>query len=202
MRKPDWFAHDVSRETLDRLEAYAALLLKWTGNINLIAKSTRSEVEDRHIWDSAQTHYPAEGKWLDIGSGGGLPGVVVAILAKEQNDDIAMTMVESDHRKATFLRTCARELDLGFTVIADRVERVAEQSADTVSARALADLDSLLSLSTPHLASDGVCVFMKGARWREEIEAASTNWRFSYDAKPSNTNPEAAILTIRDIERV
>ncbi|WP_299152656.1 16S rRNA (guanine(527)-N(7))-methyltransferase RsmG [uncultured Tateyamaria sp.] len=202
MKRPDWFDHNVSRETLDCLEAYSALLLKWTGHINLIAKSTQSDISERHIWDSAQAYRSATGKWLDIGSGGGLPGVVVAILAKQQGDSAAITMVESDHRKAAFLRTCARELDLEFAVIADRVENTAAQTADIISARALADLDSLLSLSTPHLASDGVCVFMKGARWREEIQAALVNWRFSYEARASKTNPEAAILTIRDIERV
>lgn len=199
---PSWFPEDVSRETLDKLTAYAELLRKWNAKINLVAKSTLAELEDRHIWDSAQVFRQSCGKWCDLGSGGGMPAVVVAIIADGLGHETGFSLIESDQRKATFLRTCARTLSLPITVLATRAEDAPPQGASIVSARALADLDQLLHWSTPHLSPDGVCVFMKGAKWRQEIADAQENWRFSYEATPSMTHSEAAILTIRDIERV
>ncbi len=110
MQVPSWYDRDVSRETLEALASYAELLRRWTTKINLIAKSTIDDVENRHIWDSAQAYTGQSGRWLDLGSGGGLPAVVVAILAKGEGRDLNVICVESDLRKATFLRTCAREL--------------------------------------------------------------------------------------------
>lgn len=202
MQVPDWYDGDVSRETLEKLKAYAALLRRWTSKINLISKATQDDLEQRHIWDSAQIYEPADGKWLDIGSGGGLPGVVVAILAQGDGQIQDMTMVESDQRKATFLRACARELGLPFKVLAGRVEDQDRFGASIISARALAGLDHLLGLSAAHLVVSGHCVFMKGASWRDEITIAQRRWRFSCHAIPSKTNAEAAILKIKDIHRV
>jgi len=199
---PAWFQRDVSRETLEQLTRYAALLRKWTARINLISKSSERDLEHRHIWDSAQIYEPMDGRWLDLGSGGGLPAVVVAILAQGDGRDLTAVLVESDQRKATFLRACARELDLALDVFVGRIEDVAPQSANIISARALADLDHLLGFSVRHLAAGGRCVFMKGATWQDEIKRAQQNWRFSCDASPSKTNPEAAILRIEEIERV
>jgi 16S rRNA (guanine527-N7)-methyltransferase len=202
MIKPDWYQRDVSRETLDKLQKFSDLLTKWTAKINLIAKSTARNLDSRHIWDSAQVYRPITGRWVDIGSGGGLPGVVISVLAQGEGQELDVTLIESDVRKATFLRTCARELEVPITVLAGRAENTPPQAAEVVSARALSDLNQLLSLALPHLANGGSCVFMKGARWKEEIKASEKNWRFSYEAAQSNTNPEAAILTIKDIERV
>ncbi|WP_299139804.1 16S rRNA (guanine(527)-N(7))-methyltransferase RsmG [uncultured Tateyamaria sp.] len=199
---PSWFSDDVSRETLERLDAYQALLRKWTVKINLIARSTVDNVAHRHIWDSAQIYRPFDGTWCDLGSGGGLPGVVVAIFAAADNPEAKVSLIESDQRKATFLRTCARELALPVSVHAQRVENALPQDASVVSARALADLDQLLGWAQPHLGHGGQCVFMKGAQWQQEVAAARENWRFSCEATPSMTHQEAAILTIRDIERV
>lgn len=202
MQVPSWYASDVSRETLEKLDAYAALIRKWTGKINLIARSTLNDLETRHIWDSAQVYSGESGEWCDLGSGAGLPGIVVAILAQGNNTPLNMTLVESDQRKGTFLRTCARELHLSITVCAERIENTEAKPHQIVSARALADLDKLLALAKPHLAPDGTCIFMKGARWQEEINAAMQNWRFSYEAQRSNTDTNAAILRIRGLERV
>lgn len=198
---PDWLEQDVSRETLHKLTAFQDLLVKWTSKINLVAKSTVAEAADRHIWDSAQTYLPATGTWVDMGSGGGLPGVVIAILAQGCGHPTNVVLIESDKRKATFLRACARDLQLPMAVIAQRVEQASAQNADFISARALADLDTLLALAQPHLAENGTCVFMKGAQWKSEILNARKNWRFDCDATPSKTNPKAAILRIRDIKR-
>ena len=202
MDVPAWYQRDVSRETLDKLAGFADLLRKWTVKINLISKASQQDLEQRHIWDSAQIYEPMDGTWLDLGSGGGLPGVVVAILAQGDGRNMQMTMVESDQRKATFLRACSRELEVPFAVSTSRVEKLPAQTANIVSARALADLDQLLTLSVPHLAKDGSCLFMKGASWQSELSLARENWRFSCDVTPSKTNSEAAILAIKEIERV
>lgn len=202
MQVPTWWDADVSRETLDKLQAYADLLRKWTPKINLISKSTVSEIETRHIWDGAQVFSARTGTWVDLGSGGGLPGVVIAIFAQSNGLNTSVTLIESDQRKAAFLRTCARELNVPINVVAYRIEDVPALNAQTVSARALAPLETLLSLASPHLAANGLCVFQKGALWKDEVEAAKQNWRFSYEAMPSKTNAEAVVLQIKDISRV
>ncbi|MEL6806242.1 MAG: 16S rRNA (guanine(527)-N(7))-methyltransferase RsmG [Pseudomonadota bacterium] len=202
MQVPDWYRRDVSRETLEKLAAYAALLRKWTSKINLVSKASENDLEIRHIWDSAQIYEAQQGSWLDFGSGGGLPGVVVGVLASGEGHENPLTLVESDQRKATFLRTCARELDVPIFVSAQRVESLAPHCAHTISARALASLDALLGLAAPHLADAGTCVFMKGEAWAQELDVAKRNWRFSCEATPSKTNEKAAILRIKDIERV
>ncbi len=137
-----------------------------------------------------------------MGSGGGLPGVIIAILAQSNGLDTSILLVESDQRKAAFLRTCARELDLSMKIVARRIEEVESLQAQTISARALAPLDTLLSLASPHLVAEGLCLFQKGVQWKEEVEAAKQNWRFSYEAMPSKTNAEAVVLKIKDITRV
>lgn len=202
MLVPDWYPFSVSRETLERLAGYARLIEKWTKKINLISSFSVSDIENRHIWDSAQVFFPTDGRWVDIGSGGGLPGIVVAILAQDYKPPLSTVLIESDQRKCTFLRTCARELDLSIQVVSKRIEDAPQQNAEILSARALADLGRLLDLSVPHLAQGGTCVFMKGASWRAELERAREKWRFSCDETRSKTNSEAAILRIRDIERV
>ncbi|WP_299203315.1 16S rRNA (guanine(527)-N(7))-methyltransferase RsmG [uncultured Tateyamaria sp.] len=202
MQTPDWWGGSVSRETLDKLQAYADLIRKWTPRINLVSKSTVSDIEARHIWDGAQVFTPRSGVWVDLGSGGGLPGVIIAILAQSNGLDTSILLVESDQRKAAFLRTCARELDLSMKIVARRIEEVESLQAQTISARALAPLDTLLSLASPHLVAEGLCLFQKGVQWKEEVEAAKQNWRFSYEAMPSKTNAEAVVLKIKDITRV
>ena len=144
---------------------------------------------------------------LRLGSGLILEAVVgfqllsSAILAKERHTEFHLTMIESDQRKCTFLRTVVRELSLHAAVIADRIENVQYQNADVISARALTDLDGLLAFSLPHLGPHGQCLFLKGESWESEVKSAQSNWRFSYEAHKSLTNPKAAILTIKDVER-
>ena len=202
MEVPAWWAGDVSRETLEKLRAYADLIRKWTPKINLVAKSTLSDLEDRHIWDSAQVYAPHDGAWADFGAGGGMPGVVIAVLAQADDQGLSVTLVESDQRKATFLRTCARELDVPINVVARRIEDVPPLGANTISARALAPLHALLGHAHQHLAPAGTCFFQKGARWQDEVASALENWRFSYEAMQSKTNTEAVVLKIKDITRV
>lgn len=195
---------DVSRETAGRLDAYAALLEKWNPAINLVARSTLPDLWTRHILDSAQLLDLAPAgatSWVDLGSGGGFPGLVVAILAAERRPRLTLTLVESDLRKATFLGTVVRELGLTTRICAERSESLDPLGADVVSARALAPLTELLSHAKRHLAPGGVALFPKGAAHEAEIAEALERWRFSVQKHPSRTEPEAVVLSIGDIAR-
>ncbi|MBD3678222.1 MAG: 16S rRNA (guanine(527)-N(7))-methyltransferase RsmG [Rhodobacteraceae bacterium] len=199
------FGADVSRETVARLETYAALLRKWNPAINLVSKSTLDDLWTRHFADSAQilSLSPVQrGHWVDMGSGGGFPGAVVAILAHELAPGLRITCIESDQRKATFLRTVARETSVDFEVISQRIEEVPPQNADIVSARALAPLPLLLEFAERHLKSGGTAVFHKGVKAVDEMAKALETWRFTSETFPSGTDPAASILKLGEIARV
>lgn len=188
----------VSRET-EALSKYASLLRKWNPAINLVAPSTLSDIETRHVRDCVQLVHlsnSAKGTWADLGSGGGLPGLVVAICRL----DVHVHLVESDRRKGSFLRNAAREIGLSnVQVISDRIESAEPLAASNVSARALAPLPLLLSYVDRHLAVGGRAWLMKGRHWQSEVEEARKSWRFSFEAHPSVTDSEAAILEISDL---
>ncbi len=196
---------NVSRETLDRLKTYQALIEKWNKTINLVSKSTITDVWGRHIVDSVQVFQssnPRPDRWLDIGSGGGLPGIVIACLLQEMSPQTQMHLIESDLRKSVFLRTAIRELSLSATVHAKRIQDVPPLNADVISARALADLPTLIGLATPHLAPGGECLFPKGKTWGKEVDDASKQWKFDLKPITSITNPHAVILRIGGISVV
>lgn len=198
-------AFDVSRETLERLDLYADLLRRWTRRINLVSKGTVEALWDRHFADSAQLLPlvpPSARRWTDLGSGGGFPGLVIAVLAAETHPDLHVTLIESDRRKAEFLRTVARETGIGTEVIVGRAEEVPGTEADVVSARALAPLTALLPLVDRHLAPGGTALLPKGAGHRRERAEALETWAFDCDNIPSRTDPGAVILKIGDIRRV
>ena len=202
---PGAVALDVSRETYARLQDYVRLLEKWNPSINLVSKTTLPDVWNRHILDSVQISTmarPGDGRWADLGSGGGLPGLVVAIVLAGARPEVTVTLVESDMRKAAFLKTTIAALDLQTKVLADRIERVEPLAADVVSARALAPLDRLLGLSWRHLAPGGQCIFPKGRAAAAELAAARENWRFQCEEIPSKTSSEAVILRLQEITRV
>ena len=194
----------VSRETFAKLEAFEALVRHWNTAINLVSGSSLPELWQRHIVDSAQlfAFCPVHAKsWMDIGSGGGFPGLVVSILAQDAMPELRVTLVESDLRKATFLRQAVQSLGMNAQVISDRVESVPPQSADVLSARALASLSGLLGFAQRHLQPEGVALFPKGERFEAEIADARKLWSFDIEAQPSLSHPGAAILVIRKIER-
>ena len=195
---------NVSRETFERLQALAELVLKWTQRINLISAASAPDIWTRHIVDSAQLFglEPEFQHWADLGSGAGFPGIVIATLAAEHLPQAKITLVESDQRKATFLRSANRELGLSALILTDRIEALAPLGADMLSARALGPLDALLGHAARHLTSDGIALFPKGRTVDAEIATARTNWGFELDRCPSITDPEAAILRIKGISRV
>lgn len=201
------FGQNVSRETYDKLWAYEALIQKWNPSINLVAKSTLSDVWNRHIIDSAQVYFAASDErpsvWTDIGSGGGLPGIVIATLAQGEDRQTNVTMVESDKRKSVFLRTAIRELGLSSAKVTnERIESAQIQISDIVSARALAPLADLFTLSQGFSNQNTTFLFQKGKNWASEIEIAQNHWSFDYDAITSETDSNAVILKIRGLSRV
>ncbi|MDA9208354.1 16S rRNA (guanine(527)-N(7))-methyltransferase RsmG [Octadecabacter sp.] len=192
---------NVSRETFERLRALASLIEKWTKSINLIAQTSSEGLWVRHIEDSAQifAHAPNDwANWTDIGSGGGLPALVVSILDPSNRP---LTLIESDQRKCLFLNTARRELDLKITVLNGRIENQDIPAADVMTARALAPLNDLLGFSEQLLKQDGVALFPKGARFQEELDLAHKNWTFDVKAHQSETHADARVLEISRIRR-
>jgi 16S rRNA (guanine527-N7)-methyltransferase len=194
----------VSRETMTALKSFESLVQRWNSAINLVSKASLNDLWHRHIVDSAQLFQlcpQVARNWVDLGSGGGFPGIVVAILAANASPDLRVTLVESDQRKATFLRQAIQVLQLGATVRSERVESIAPLNADVLSARALAPLSQLLPFAAKHLRSDGLAIFPKGARYAEELTEGQKDWAFDVEMKPSFSDSEAAILLIRKINR-
>lgn len=196
---------DVSRETQEKLDHLVALLAKWSPRINLVSRTTLEDSWTRHILDSAQVFSVPDvrsGLWADFGSGGGFPGLVVAILAQELAPGLKVTLVESDQRKSVFLRTALRETDVDAKVLSKRIEKVPPLQADVISARALADLTVLLSFAERHMSKSGRAVFLKGANWKKELEAARESWKFDCAERKSITDPNAVVLSIGALTHV
>ena len=195
---------NVSRETFENLQRFSDLVRKWTVKINLVSSSSIPELWERHVVDSVQIYASAPKsfeKWVDIGSGGGFPGIVMAIIGKEKHPDANFVLIESDLRKATFLRTAIRELKLSAVVLAERIELAEPQGADVVSARALSTLSTLLPFVERHLKPDGVAILHKGKRASEEVADAKAGWRFALEELPSLTDLDAQILVVKGIAR-
>lgn len=198
-------ALDVSRETHQRLTLYAELLRQWTARINLVARSTLPDLWTRHFADSAQLYrlapHPVD-HWVDLGSGGGFPGLVIAILGMEAGSPARVTLVESDMRKAAFLATVIRQTGAPATVIARRAETLKPLGADVLSARALASLPVLLGHAERHLAPSGTALFPKGVSWEKECVAARDKWKFDARVATSETDDGAVVMSIKGVARV
>lgn len=196
---------NVSRETFLRLKEYEKLLFKWNAKINLVSRSTLDNFWNRHVLDSAQflsSVGEKAGKWVDLGSGGGLPGLVVAILSDEIEPVNKLFLVEADVRKAVFLKTACRELGLKVEVYNNRIEELPLMSANIVSARALAPLKTLCLYAKNHLEKDGVAVFAKGESWKVELDEAQKKWIFNYEAVKSTLHEGSVVLVLRGIKSV
>ncbi len=194
---------DVSRETLGRLETYVSLVQRWNPKINLVSRKSLEDIWSRHILDSVQVYRCVNRfqNWVDLGSGGGFPGMVCAIMAVEEAPDAQFTFVESDQRKSAFLRNVARECGARCTVISRRIEEVDPLNADILSARALAELRILLSFCDRHLSKQGTALLPKGANWKKELEGAREEWNFYCEPITSLTEPQAVILRIKGVSR-
>ncbi|HEV2676874.1 MAG TPA: 16S rRNA (guanine(527)-N(7))-methyltransferase RsmG [Aliidongia sp.] len=183
----------VSRETRDRLAAYVAVLVKWNAKINLVGPATLSDVWRRHILDSAQIHLAVAntGVLVDLGSGAGLPGLILAIMGGPQ-----VHLVESDARKCAFLHEAARVTGTAVTIHNKRIDAVPSLQADIVTARALAPLAQLLDHAIRFLKPAGKCVFLKGARQADELTEARKCWHMRVTERPSLSDPSGVILEV------
>ncbi len=194
---------NVSRETMERLDVFVDRLITWNTRINLIGRSTAADVWRRHVLDSAQLAGlapPQAGHWVDLGAGGGLPGLVIAAINAEKEPKQTVTLVESDRRKAAFLMTAAQAMDVQITVLSQRIEDTDPLNADILSARALAPLSVLLEMAARHLAHGGLTLFPKGARAQDEIASCKLPATAVIDRIPSRTSPEAEILRISGLK--
>lgn len=212
---PEQFLREtnVSRETLAALVAYANQLQRFQNTINLVSNDSLADLWRRHMLDSAQLYpllaqrKPEPGRALtvlDIGSGAGFPGLVLAILAAGAGAPLDLHLVESDARKGAFLREAARAAGVSVAIHIGRIERLAPFAVDVITARALAPVARILDLARGFLefpASAPQCLLLKGRTAREELTAAAKEWKMSAEVIPSKTEPDAAVLRLADIRR-
>jgi len=190
----------VSRETLERLETYAQLLGKWQRAINLVGPATLPDLWRRHFLDSAQlsSFLPILAgrtrRIADLGSGAGFPGLVLAILGCGE-----VHLVESDRRKAQFLREVSRETGARTRLHEARIEELSPLSADLVTARALAPLERLLDYVGRHLAPGGLALLPKGREAAAELTRAQRRWSMTVEQRPSLSDAEGSVLVIGDL---
>jgi 16S rRNA (guanine527-N7)-methyltransferase len=190
-------AQPVSRETLARLKAFVGLLTDWNARHNLVSAASLAEVWKRHIWDSAQLAplIPSDAKTLvDLGSGAGFPGLVLALLLQ---DRLAVTLTESIGKKAQFLRAAAERLGLRVEVRQARIEEAKAEPFDVVTARACAPLPKLLDYAQHFTGPRTLCLFLKGQNLGDELTLARKTWRMTLTQHPSVTHPFGTILEIR-----
>jgi 16S rRNA (guanine527-N7)-methyltransferase len=187
----------VSRETLERFEIYEKMLRHWQPAINLVSRQSLTDVWRRHFLDSAQLFdlIPRNARsLLDIGSGAGFPGLVLAILGATN-----VHLVESDQRKSTFLREVSRETATDVTIINARIESISPQVFDVVTSRACAALDVLLNYSRPYLGPETVCLFPKGQSVEEELTTAKKRWHMRYMLVQSTSDSAGKIVRLEGI---
>jgi 16S rRNA (guanine(527)-N(7))-methyltransferase RsmG len=190
----------IPEQARPALEVYAALLGRWNPRINLVSPRDLPRLWERHIADAAQLVPlipPGVSRIADLGSGAGLPGLILAIITGTETH-----LVERDQRKAAFLREAARETAAPATVHAADAAVLPPLGATLVTARALAPLAALLPLATRHLAPGGVLLFPKGATAEAELTAAAPGWTMTVERFPSRTDPAATILRLSEVARV
>ncbi|MGD9913376.1 MAG: 16S rRNA (guanine(527)-N(7))-methyltransferase RsmG [Rhizobiaceae bacterium] len=198
-------AGDVSRETYERLKTFEATFRKWAGRINLSAPSTLASLWQRHILDSAQLMplAPKASRWVDIGSGGGFPGAIVATLLQERPGS-RIALIESNRKKTAFLQAALGEVGARAEIHSVRIEashQALSFSPEVVTARALAPLDVLFGLAEPWLSSGARGLFHKGRDYRMEVEQSSHAWNFNLIVHPSRIEPDSVILEITELKR-
>ncbi len=189
----------VPRETLERFATYLELLVRWQRTINLVGPATLADPWRRHVLDCGQLwrRWPAGARRLvDLGSGAGLPGLILAIMGAPDTH-----LVESDRRKAAFLREAARACGVAVTVHAARSEAVPPLAADVVSARALAPLPELLALAAPHAQGHTTALFLKGRGADAELTLARQRWTMHAVSEPSLSDPSGRVLILNGVRR-
>lgn len=197
--------YHVSRETYLKLDRYRQSLIEWRQKFNLISKNTLDDIWNRHIEDSAQIfeYIPTKAqKLLDVGSGAGFPGMVVAIISAEKTPYLKITLVDSTLKKTVYLNHVKEITGISNTEILNcRVENITDKKFDVITARAVTSLDNLLEYVAPLLSKNGICIFLKGRSYKDEIDAARQHWFFDLQEKQSKTSKDGKILIISNIKK-
>ena len=194
--------YNVSRETIKKLESYQALVKEWNSKFNLISKSTENIIWERHIVDSLQLIKFITQKdkiLLDLGSGAGFPGVVLAIACQELYPDLKINLVESIGKKTIFLQEINKILNLNMEIYKERIENLKIGKVDIITSRALASLPKLLEYAKPFCSNNTRLIFLKGEKWVQEQEEARKKWIYKCEVYDSDTSEDGKILRISDL---
>jgi 16S rRNA (guanine527-N7)-methyltransferase len=195
-------AANVSRETLARLKAFVGLLEGWNSRHNLVSANSLRDVWQRHVWDSAQLAplVPTDAKRLvDLGSGAGFPGLVLALLLAK---DVRVVLYEATRKKCDFLEEVAARLELVVDVRNSRAEDAPAEAFDVITARACAPLPRLLAYARPFLSPTTICLFLKGQTVGVELTETRKSWKMKVTELPSHSHPSGTILELREVRHV
>ena len=193
---------NVSRETLKSFYEYEFLLSKWNEKINLVSKNTLVDIWERHFLDSGQIikHVEVSGKrWVDVGSGAGFPGLVVALLLRDRKIDCDLVLVEKNSKKGFFLNEVIRKLNLSVEVVNDNIDNLEPLNADILTARAFSELNNLIEIAFRHRKKEGICLFLKGENYRSELDKTLNYWFFDYDVVDSLSSSSGKIIRVKKI---
>ena len=193
---------NVSRETLNSFCEYESLLSKWNKKINLVSKNTLIDIWDRHFLDSGQIikYVDASGKaWVDVGSGAGFPGLVVALLLRDRKIECDLTLVEKNTKKVFFLNEVIRNLNLKVKVVNNCIDCIEPLNADILTARAFSELKDLIQIANQHRKEKGICLFLKGENYKLELDKTLNYWFFDYDVFDSLSNSSGKIIRVKKI---
>jgi len=197
--------YPVSRETFERLKVLVSRMEGWQKKTNLVAPSTLDDIWDRHICDSLQiiAIKPDIRHWVDIGSGGGFPGLVIAAVMVDHPES-SVTLIESNQKKCAFLRQANRQMGANAKVICDRIEATEhlDLKPQVVTARALAELPLLLDLSSIWLLKGAVGLFHKGREFQKEISESNSTWSFDLIQHDSKISMDSVLLEISDLKKI
>jgi len=195
--------YNVSRETYEKLQKFVALLTEWNEKMNLVSKNSLAEVWIRHVLDSAQliSYIPMNTKHIvDIGSGSGFPGVVLAILLQEKNPQASVTLVESITKKAVYLNDVKQKLNLNSVrVVNDRVENAVFKNVDLITARAVAAMDILCGYAKKIGNKNTEMLLLKGKSFGDENEAARKHWQYDADIFENKYSNDGVVVKVRNI---
>ena len=193
---------NVSRETLNGFYEYETLLSKWNEKINLVSKNTLVDIWERHFLDSGQIikHVEVSGKrWVDVGSGAGFPGLVVALLLRDRKIDCDLVVVEKNPKKVFFLNEVIRKLNLSVEVVNDNIDNLEPLNADILTARAFSELKNLIEIAFRHRKKEGICLFLKGENYRMELDKTLNYWFFDYEIIDSLSSSSGKIIRVKKI---
>ena len=198
--------YNVSRETKDRLVAFVSVLQEWNSKINLVSKNSMAEVWQRHVLDSLQliNFLPADIKHLvDIGSGAGFPGVILAIALMEKQPKAKVTLVESIGKKTVYLKDVCSRIGLVNTVVENqRIENMSFGAIDVITARAVAALEVLCGYCAPISGKKTKMLFLKGKSYADEMAVSQQKWKYDYHIHENMYSTDGVILELSNLRKV